>query len=401
MWEDELKAECEVIYINAWAEDFDDSPIISIVSALLDSIGDGQEKSEVKEALTAALGVSVAIGGQFLKHISGIDVPAAVKVAENELSDGDVIKLGLETYNEYNYKKNAYEHLRKSLTKYAMTQSRPLIIFIDELDRARPDYSVKFLEAIKHIFPIKGICFVLAVDREQLQHSVGQLYGPIDFDNYYRRFVTREVQLPEVSSLDLIPFVKFLGQEFFDKKRASGLKFPFKSSDQAGIVECIAEVCKGLKLRPREIEAVFRIISQFMLVSHNAFRPVDHWVDATILMIVLSIKKPTVYRELGNRRFSTKAFRLLAGEIASSFGENKVREYLILLLSFYASSDSTHELSFLADELLEFDARERGDVTGRAEMIGGFRQVIGRQISSEPGFKRIYKALEEWNSFIT
>ena len=67
---------------------------------------------------------------------------------------------------------------------------------MDELDRARPDYAVRFLETLKHFFQTKGIIFILAVDKAHLESSVKSLYGSdINFPEYYRKFVHRNVSL--------------------------------------------------------------------------------------------------------------------------------------------------------------------------------------------------------------
>ena len=68
----------------------------------------------------------------------------------------------------------------------------------DELDRCRPSYAVEFLEVAKHLFSVDRIVFVLAVNLDQLAHSVRALYGS-DFDakGYLRRFVDVDFYLPD------------------------------------------------------------------------------------------------------------------------------------------------------------------------------------------------------------
>jgi predicted KAP-like P-loop ATPase len=44
----------------------------------------------------------------------------------------------------------------------------PTYIIIDELDRCRPDYALKYLERIKHIFEVVNLRFVITSDNNQL-----------------------------------------------------------------------------------------------------------------------------------------------------------------------------------------------------------------------------------------
>ena len=79
----------------------------------------------------------------------------------------------------------------------AQSECHPLIVMIDELDRCRPSYAVELLKVAKHLFDVDKAVFVLAVNRDELTHSINALYGN-DFDatGYLRRFVDIDFQLP-------------------------------------------------------------------------------------------------------------------------------------------------------------------------------------------------------------
>ena len=74
------------------------------------------------------------------------------------------------------------------------------MIFIDELDRCRPDYTVQLLEHIKHYMFYDRITFVFSVNIDQLQHTIKQYYG-IEFEasSYLDRFFDLHVSLPTPS----------------------------------------------------------------------------------------------------------------------------------------------------------------------------------------------------------
>ena len=188
MWQHQLEEDgYKCIYINAWKTDFDDEPLVPIISALLDGITTGKGVKKLKTALRGTLGTVALAGNNLLDHVTGINVHDIGQKVEEDIKAKDIQAIGEELYKGYSFKKDAYSTLKSELATYIENiDQKPLVIFVDELDRVRPDYSVKFLEAIKHIFSLQGVCFVLAVDRDQLEAAVRQLYGNIDFENYYR-----------------------------------------------------------------------------------------------------------------------------------------------------------------------------------------------------------------------
>ena len=76
----------------------------------------------------------------------------------------------------------------------------PLVVVIDELDRCRPSYAAELLEIAKHLFAVDHVVFVLAVNQDQLAHSMCSLYGnAFDGAGYLRRFFDIDLRLPEPS----------------------------------------------------------------------------------------------------------------------------------------------------------------------------------------------------------
>lgn len=83
-----------------------------------------------------------------------------------------------------------------------------MYVFIDELDRCRPNFAIEVLEVIKHIFDIEGVVFVVATNTNELQHSIKAVYGSgFDANKYLMRFFNRTYELP---APDLIDFLDYL-----------------------------------------------------------------------------------------------------------------------------------------------------------------------------------------------
>ena len=76
-------------------------------------------------------------------------------------------------------------------------QRKPLVVFIDELDRCRPTYAIELLEVAKHLFAVDGVVFVLGVNRSELAESVKAVYGDsFNAEGYLHRFFDLDIRLP-------------------------------------------------------------------------------------------------------------------------------------------------------------------------------------------------------------
>lgn len=76
------------------------------------------------------------------------------------------------------------------------------MIIIDELDRARPDYSLELLEKIKHLFSVKGMVFLLVMNREQFEKGIAYKYGDINTGLYLNKFIHYWFSLPKINMYD-------------------------------------------------------------------------------------------------------------------------------------------------------------------------------------------------------
>ncbi len=408
MWQTDLTGQgFKVIYLNAWETDFDEDPIIPLTSSLLDYIESGKGAQKAKNALRGVLGATALVGNKILEQATGIDVYQTIKSVEKDLKDSDLQEIGKELYKSYNFKLSAYRKLKDELSAYVEgLDKKPLIILVDELDRVRPDYAVKFLEAIKHIFSVHGICFVLAVDRDQLECSVRQLYGNVDFENYYRRFITREASLAIPKNLDLIGFVRQLGNEYFDAKALQDISFCFEPNKRDPLLNEIARISKIFNFTLREIQSMFRIFAHFTAVeSNNKNFGIYSWLYATVLLIAIMIKNPTIYHGLGNKAISAKELYNYLSLLSYSKDDNDQKKYLRLAFAFNLRTDDDINDTKTAEIWAEFTdivIQEADRPRGYGNTISGFARLLNDfgTIGRESGFQSIYAGLEEWRSFL-
>ena len=82
-----------------------------------------------------------------------------------------------------------------------------VVVFIDELDRCRPDHALEVLETARNLLDVAGVVVVVTVNLEALEHAVESLQGTgCDAETYLRRFIDLRVELPPPKGADLQRF---------------------------------------------------------------------------------------------------------------------------------------------------------------------------------------------------
>ena len=203
MWETMLQSEgYKTIYFNAWESDFVSEPMLALIDGLRNTTFDQDFAFEQRQQLSATVDTIIGITRAIpvIKIIG--DVGKAVK---------DGVDQCIEDTNDFQRTQSLQSlvaEFKERLSNYAKTISKdkPLIIFVDELDRCRPDYAVQMLERIKHFFAIDNIIFVLSVDKKVLCKSIKAVYGGLEIDTeaYLRRFIDLEFDLPAPSVKEFI-----------------------------------------------------------------------------------------------------------------------------------------------------------------------------------------------------
>ena len=213
MWQQQLENEgFQTIYFNAWENDFDNNPLVALMSEL-ETLTNAKNKkvfkSVVEKGAVLVKNIAPSLAKSLIKKyvvdIDEIPVDAIENVtkASTEILESEI--------KEYADKKKTIIEFRKELEKFVKQadNTKPLIFIVDELDRCRPNYSVEVLEQIKHFFSVSGIVFVLSIDKNHLASAVKGFYGSeqIDSNEYLRRFIDLEYSIPKPSTKD---FIKYL-----------------------------------------------------------------------------------------------------------------------------------------------------------------------------------------------
>ncbi|EIG8477572.1 hypothetical protein DT401_005580, partial [Escherichia coli] len=154
------------------------------------------------------IGAKILIGGAkvaITTLTAGVVNGSALDEAGKTVSDS--INSELESFVEEKIKsmeqeKNSIADFKKALEEIYTNTKRKTLIIIDELDRARPDYSLELLEKIKHLFSVKGMVFLLVMNREQFEKGIAYKYGDINTGLYLNKFIHYWFSLPKINMYD-------------------------------------------------------------------------------------------------------------------------------------------------------------------------------------------------------
>lgn len=230
---------------DAWKSDFQEDPILAFMAAFRSAIDKVVEQELKNKGLESVVKVKVNSG---LKKIQKALLPASKavlkgvlnKVAggaldeivaayqDGELDEGELrpsalnkpavdgVREGLDAYFELKLKEcsereKLFEDFRDNVQDALnlifenSTYQPPFFIFIDEIDRCRPTFSLELLEGLKHIFNVPGVCYIVSTNISQLSHAVGAVYG-VGFDGsgYLNRFFDTVYSLPRVNRFSYI-----------------------------------------------------------------------------------------------------------------------------------------------------------------------------------------------------
>lgn len=154
----------------------------------------------------------------------------------------------------------AKDFFRKFIQATGVEENSPLFVFIDDLDRCKPENALKLLESIKHIVLSSSeglpIVFILLLDHDALvaaiKHKYGEGYSPSWASDYLQKIVRYYVDLPEIP-VD--------GMNRYFEQRNRDYQFNFQPDQIKGL----SDMCVSARFHNvRKIESV---LQKFHLIN--------------------------------------------------------------------------------------------------------------------------------------
>lgn len=188
-----------LLYVDAFQADHADNPLLTVLSGVIGLLPNEKDKSTLRQkAMPVARFAAAAVGKAVVSHVlkqSTDDLADGLEKTLQDAADQAIdasVKALLKDHEE------AQKNIQALQTTLAqITKDSPIIIFIDELDRCRPDFAVQMLEVIKHTFNVEGLQFVLVTNTRQLKAAINHRYGhQVDAQRYLDKFLKFSFRLP-------------------------------------------------------------------------------------------------------------------------------------------------------------------------------------------------------------
>ena len=184
---------CKTINLDSWPYsqfDQDDNMVVACLYALTQELGRalemeaGIDKAELKNRLEASSQKLISVMQQ---------IRALVQGSTTDRSGG---KSYIDISGQMLIFRHEFERLVLLWTQ--SSESRRVVIFVDDLDRIRPLLALELLEAIKNFIDVPGCVFVMALDYEVVQRGMVEKLG-IDLQKTSgKAFFDKLIQLPFV-----------------------------------------------------------------------------------------------------------------------------------------------------------------------------------------------------------
>lgn len=295
-WASDLKTQDhKVVFIDAFQQDYIEDPFLLIAAEIANVLDDGLgSATTLRKKAVGVMRAILPVGTKALINMAGRLALGSANLSEEFQNAAEAAKDGAadaaeewieKKLEDYANEQASLNSFRIALSEFAAKQDKPVVVFIDELDRCNPAFAVGLIERIKHFFEVPNLVFVLLLNREQLEKSIKGKYGSeVDALEYLGKFVHFFMRLPKdkistAQQVDerLMDFTNDVLDEYGHPRRGASI----------AIFLVVWTRMFGLSLRD-----IKKAVALFILADTESATPVLTY------LIALKIKKPNVFYSL-------------------------------------------------------------------------------------------------------
>lgn len=326
MWKNYLINEKtkKVIYFNSFKNDYLEDPFTALLWELVKEFE--ADKTTTRKILDKWINVLKGIlplGWKiWARFILGWDIQWVENKLE-ELVEWDIVEWIKNALSEYTKHEDIVKAFRETLEDI-IKDKWDIIFIIDELDRCRPDFALRLLERIKHFFEIKGLYFVLWINKEQIEKYISRIYWNIDATKYLQKFIDIETILPSNSDRtrkDIEKYISFLfnkSEWIFSEKL---------EAERNHIIQVFKRISLSSNRSLRDIEKAFNYL--ILIRKSTGHQEYLSWTLCAILVFLKVIdiknlidlknwklKKESIVKELDIEQIEDRYKELILDELS-------------------------------------------------------------------------------------
>ena len=195
-----------------------------------------------------------------------------------------------------------------------LAADKPIILFIDELDRCRPDYAVDMLEVIKHVFDVENVKVVLVTNTKQLRAAINHRYGAeVDAQKYLDKFLKYSFALPDkvvarIEEERALVSIEYFKQLIQNSRIADELK---GLTEQQIILNFISDMIERNGLSLRETERLVRFLEIYHSLSGGLNNAIWQYFLLRITGVFIFCFYPSLMDDINKNRTDSKDFARL------------------------------------------------------------------------------------------
>lgn len=288
-WVQEMQDRGQVaVYYNAWENDCDDDPLVSMIETLTSDDKTGWGKRSIPVLNVALTGI--------LRKVTGIDGQHAWEAAKDQTT-------GL--LEAARSRRESQQELKDILTELVeaaqANEASGVVVVIDELDRCRPTFANELMERVKHVMNVSGLVFVFGVNTNALRETVKAVYGNIDAHQYLLRMFIQTLHMPRGVAFpgpnpesQVLEYLNTLAnrhglQPFCDRH-------PMLKQNLDSAMYLLRNVAAGGGFTPRELERVMWLLGKASATSLYADGKANAMLASVLVPLAIArVKDPDAY----------------------------------------------------------------------------------------------------------
>lgn len=255
------------------------------------------------------------------------------------------------------------ETLKACLKEFA--EEKPIILFIDELDRCRPDYAVDMLEVIKHVFDIENVKVVLVTNTKQLRAAINHRYGvAVDAQKYLDKFLKYSFALPDKVVTPFGMRQALVSVEYFKqliRKSRMASKLQALIDERNLTIKFISDMIERNNISLRETERLVRFLEIYHSLSGGLDDGVYPRLSLRITGVFIFCFYPNLIDDINKNRTDAKDFAQLFNlrSMPSMSTDGYISNYADIIAVMLITYSNSKDASFTFAESQQQEIWER------------------------------------------